>query len=121
MRDAGDFNNFKADLQRWARAAAKLAGHLGMPALEAGCSQLERRVGHGVKAELLPLVENLTGMRWIRGRMLFRAGCTTIEAVQDADPESLSKATGLPAQTCERIINSAREWQPVEDGEGEDI
>jgi hypothetical protein len=47
--------------------------------------------------------------------MLFRAGCHTIEAVQDADPESLSKATGLPEQTCTRVINSAREWQPLDE------
>ncbi|MEX2684727.1 MAG: helix-hairpin-helix domain-containing protein, partial [Candidatus Sigynarchaeota archaeon] len=56
----------------------------------------------------------------IRGRMLFRAGCTTIEAVQDVNPDDLSRATGLPAQTCERIINSAREWQPVEEQESDD-
>ncbi len=111
----GDFNNFKADLQRWARVAGKIAQHLGMSAIEVDCSQLERRVEHGVRAELFPLVENLTGVGRIRGRMLFRAGCRTIEAVQDADPESLSKATGLPEQTCTRVINSAREWQPVEE------
>nr|MDO8083425.1 helix-hairpin-helix domain-containing protein [Candidatus Sigynarchaeum springense] len=111
----GDFNNFKADLQRWARAAGRIAGHLGMGWLEADCSRLERRVGHGVRAELLPLVENLKGVGRIRGRMLFRAGCTSIEAVQDADPEALARATGLPAQACERIVNSAREWLPVED------
>jgi hypothetical protein len=52
--------------------------------------------------------------------MLFRAGCRTIEAVQEADPESLAKATGLPEQTCTKIINSAREYQSVDDPEGED-
>ncbi|MEX2757287.1 MAG: helix-hairpin-helix domain-containing protein, partial [Candidatus Sigynarchaeota archaeon] len=116
----GDFSTFKADLQRWARAAARIAGHLGMAALADECSRLERRVEHGVRAELLPLVENLKGVGRIRGRMLFRAGCTSIEAVQDADPEALARATGLPAQACERIINSAREWQPVEEQESDD-
>jgi hypothetical protein len=52
--------------------------------------------------------------------MLFRAGCKTIEAVQDADPDALARETGLPEQTCTRIINSAREWQPVDDGENDD-
>ncbi len=72
-----------------------------------------------MRAELLPLVENLTGVGRIRGRMLFRAGCRTIEAVQEADPESLAKATGLPEQTCTRVINSAREWQPVDGNDDE--
>ncbi len=111
----GDFNNFKADLKRWARVAGKIAQHMGMSATEADCSQLERRLEHGVKAELLPLVENLKGIGRIRGRMLFRAGCYTIEAVQEADPESLSKATGLPEQICTRVINSAREWESSDD------
>lgn len=74
-----------------------------------------------MKAELLPLVENLKGVGRIRGRMLFRAGCKAIEDVQDANPDALSKVTGLPVQTCERIINSAREWQAVEDGDGEEL
>ncbi|NMC07446.1 MAG: hypothetical protein GYA24_19680, partial [Candidatus Lokiarchaeota archaeon] len=116
----GDFNNFKADLQRWARVAGKIARHLGMAAIEAGCNELERRIEHGVKAELLPLVENLKGVGRIRGRMLLRAGCKAIEDVQDAHPDALSKATGLPVQACERIINSAREWQPVEDIDHDD-
>jgi hypothetical protein len=116
----GDFNNFKTDLQRWARVAGKIAQHLGMAAIEAECSILERRVDHGVKVELLPLVENLAGVGRIRGRMLFKAGCTTIEAVQDANPEILAALTNLPEQTCTRIINSAREWEPVDDNEGEE-
>jgi hypothetical protein len=64
--------------------------------------------------------KNIKGVGRIRGRMLFRAGCKTIEDVQDADPGRLSRATGLSEQTCTRIINSAREYQPVDDSDGGD-
>jgi len=111
----GDFNNFKTDLQRWARVAGKIAGHMGISAIEAACANLERRIEHGVKIELLPLVENIKGVGRIRGRMLFKAGCKDIDAVQQADPGKLASATGLPGQTCERIVASAKEYTPVED------
>jgi len=111
----GDFNNFKTDLQRWARVARKIAGHMGISVIEAACVNLEKRIEHGVKSELLPLVENIKGVGRIRGRMLFKAGCKTIEDVQKADPGKLASMTGLPDQTCERIVTSAKEYTPIED------
>ena len=111
----GDFNNFKNDLQRWARVAGKIAGYLGISVTEIACAQLERRIEHGVKGELLPLVENIKGVGRIRGRMIFKAGCKTIEDVQQANPEVLSAVCGLPKQTCERIVNSANECTQVDD------
>lgn len=115
----GDFNNFKNDLQRWARVAGKIAGYLGISVIEVACARLERRIEHGVKGELLSLVENIKGVGRIRGRMIFKAGCKTIEDVQQSNPGILSSLCGLPEQTCERIINSAKEYTPLEEQENE--
>ena len=97
--------------------AGKIAGYLGISEIEVTCARLERRIEHGVKGELLPMVENIKGVGRIRGRMLFKAGCKTIEDVQQANPEILSAASGIPEQTCERIVNSAKNYVPFDDQE----
>jgi replicative superfamily II helicase len=101
-------------LQRWAGVASKIAGHFGITIVEIVCALLELRIEHGVKEEQLALAENTKGVGRIRGRMLFKAGCHSIEDVQKADPGVLSKATGLPLQTCERIVRSAKDYVPIE-------
>ncbi|HME51801.1 MAG TPA: hypothetical protein VKM55_06260 [Candidatus Lokiarchaeia archaeon] len=53
----------------------------------------------------------------IRGRLIFKAECKTIEDVQGVDPKGLSNLTGLPEQTCERIVSSTKDYSPVEDEE----
>ncbi|HME51804.1 MAG TPA: DEAD/DEAH box helicase [Candidatus Lokiarchaeia archaeon] len=116
----GDFNNFKNDLQRWARVAGKIAGHLGISLIEVACARLERRIEHGVKGELLPLVENIKGVGRIRGRMIYKAGCKTIDDIQCSDPKVLSEKTGLPEQTCYRIVASAKNCVPIGDQDEEE-
>jgi len=47
--------------------------------------------------------------------MIFKAGCKTIEDVQQTNPKALSAICGLPEQTCDRNIKSAKEYVPIED------
>jgi len=99
--------------------AGKIAGYLRITTIEVACARLERRIERGLKGELLPLVENIKGVGRIRGRLIFKAGCKTIEDIQQVNPEMLSAVCGLPEQICERIINSAKEYTPLEEQESD--
>lgn len=53
--------------------------------------QLVKRLFHGVKAELVPLV-SIAGVRQARARQLYQAGYTTVAEVAGADPRALPAA-----------------------------
>jgi helicase len=52
------------------------------------------RLKYGVKEELLPLVEKLTGIGRVRGRRLFNAGFRTLSDVRKAKPGELEMLIG---------------------------
>jgi len=109
----GDVTSTIDDLQRWARVIGAIAGFAGAALVEPACTILERRLKHGVKADLLQLMESIQGIDRAHARALFNAGYTTIDAVQEASVASLAMASGLPAQACASIITSARDRVPV--------
>lgn len=64
--------------------------------------ELELRVWYGCKRELLPLVK-IPQIGRIRARALFRHGFTTIKHLQDADPNTLLKISGIGRELMEHI------------------
>lgn len=78
-------------------ACHEIADIQGLSKAKAELSVLERRIHHGVKPELLPLVI-IRGIGRVRGRKMFNAGFRTKSDVLN-DPEKAKKVLG------ERIIN----------------
>jgi helicase len=103
----GDFNNFKHDLQRWVRIAGTIARFTHVTAVAGACEAMEKRVEHGVKGELLDIIDNIRGVGRIRGRILFNGGYRDAASVMHADPVKMHQRTALPDALCERIIASA--------------
>eukprot|EP00123_Amoebidium_parasiticum_P009624 comp19603_c0_seq1/m.23083 comp19603_c0_seq1/g.23083 ORF comp19603_c0_seq1/g.23083 comp19603_c0_seq1/m.23083 type:complete len:1020 (-) comp19603_c0_seq1:139-3198(-) len=70
--------------------------------------QLVRRIFHGVKDELLPLVE-IQGVKQARARQLFKAGYRTVVDVAGADPSAMCEnIKNLFPSQAKAIIRGAR-------------
>ena len=64
--------------------------------------ELELRVWYGCKQELLPLVK-IPQIGRIRARALFRHGFASIKHLQDVDPNTLMKISGIGRELVEHI------------------
>jgi len=103
------------DTGRWLLYAAReLALLLGRKDLAIRLSILMRRVEHGVREELLPLVA-LRGVGRVRARMLYSAGFRTPEDLRKAPIEELVKVPRIGP----RLALSIKEQLGVEVGEEE--
>ena len=67
-------------------------------------SKLSVRIKHGIKEELLDLMENLTVSR-NQARILFNNGFETSESVYQSTPIDLHKKTGISLDKSRRIIS----------------
>jgi len=76
-----------------------------MPALKNDVADLEIRIRHGVKEELLPLIR-LRGIGRVRARSLFNNGYTTPAEVADAGVGQIARIVGQ--KTAESIIGQIR-------------
>ncbi|KUK69061.1 MAG: Putative ski2-type helicase, partial [Methanocalculus sp. 52_23] len=76
-----------------------------MPPLLADIADLEIRIRHGVKEELLPLIR-LRGIGRVRARSLFNSGYTTPAEVADAGVEGIARIVGQ--KTAESIIDQIK-------------
>jgi len=81
------------------RLAALFAPHLVQP-----IEELELRVRHGVRKELISLI-SLRGIGRVRARRLFNNGIDSIEALRAAGPEKIAKilGKGITAQIFEQL------------------
>ncbi|MHC1626116.1 MAG: ATP-dependent DNA helicase [Methanoculleaceae archaeon] len=94
------------DTMRWlVHAASRIAGLFRNPHARR-IADLELRVTHGVKAELLPLVR-LPGIGRVRARRLFNNGITGPEELRRAPPEKIEAIVGR--KTGQKIIEAAAE------------
>lgn len=66
--------------------------------------QLSVRIKHGIKEELLDLMENLNVSR-NQARILFNNGFETSEQVFQATPVELHKKTGISLDKSRKIIS----------------
>ena len=67
-------------------------------------SKLSVRIKHGIKTELLDLMENLNVSR-NQARILFNSGFETADSVYMATPIVLHKKTGISLNNVRKIIN----------------
>jgi len=71
--------------------------------------QLVYRVKHGVKSDLLPLV-NIEGIGRVRARILFNAGYTSLDKLKKAKVEDIAKLPQFGKTLAEKIILAARNY-----------
>jgi helicase len=76
-------------------------------------NDLELRVMHGCKRELLPLVK-IPQIGRMRARALFRSGFTSLKLLTDADPIELVKVPGIGPDLIEHIKQYLQGDQPPE-------
>lgn len=86
-----------------AYACAELAALLQLKKSADACERLRRRIKHGVREELLQLVQ-VRGVGRVRARRLFNAGYKTILDLKKADKSAIEKITGLKEITLKRGV-----------------
>jgi helicase len=79
-------------------------------------NELEIRVTHGCKRELLPLVK-IPQIGRMRARALVRSGFTSLKLLADADPIELVKVPGIGPDLVDHIKRYLQGDQPPEQGE----
>ena len=93
------------DTAKWiANALAEIAPLMGLrDEVSSELRILSRRIEHGVKPELLPLVA-IPGVGRVRARRLYDAGFKTLEALANASPEELLRVPGIGPSTAASIL-----------------
>lgn len=84
-------------------ASRQLAGMFA-PELAKSIEEMELRMKHGIRPELLPIVR-LRGIGRVRARRLFNNGFTSLDAIRSAGPEKLGRilGQGIAAQIFEQL------------------
>eukprot|EP01126_Amoeba_proteus_P019055 TRINITY_DN19741_c0_g1_i1.p1 TRINITY_DN19741_c0_g1~~TRINITY_DN19741_c0_g1_i1.p1 ORF type:complete len:124 (-),score=13.82 TRINITY_DN19741_c0_g1_i1:26-397(-) len=95
----------------FARMMVSFCMHLEWFCLSSLLDEYVKRLGFGIRQEIIPLVE-IKGVRAARARALYAAGFRTVRSVANARVEDLIKAIpklGLfGVSTAKSIINNAR-------------
>ncbi|MFA5612857.1 MAG: ATP-dependent DNA helicase [Methanoculleus sp.] len=92
------------DSVAWLVHASRHLARLFAPHLESPIGEMELRVKHGIKKELLPLIR-LRGIGRVRARRLFNNNLGSLEALRAAGPEKVGKVIGqkIAAQVFEQL------------------
>ena len=88
----GDIYNAVEGVKWLIHATAEL-GRLAAPHLSAPIAEMELRMKHGIRKELLPLVQ-LRGIGRVRARRLFNNNITTIAEIREAGIERITSIVG---------------------------
>ncbi|MEM1663582.1 MAG: DEAD/DEAH box helicase [Pyrobaculum sp.] len=97
------------DLFEWlGAAAAKLAKHLGLVKHGERLEVLTKRVVHGVREELLELVENLRGIGRVRARVLYSHGYKTLRDLAEASPSAIASLPGFGEKLAASVVEQAK-------------
>ncbi|MDK2863342.1 MAG: ATP-dependent helicase [Methanomicrobiaceae archaeon] len=99
----GDIHGMVESVTWLVHAAQRLAG-LFAPHLLHPIEEMELRVQHGVRREVLPLIR-LRGIGRVRARRLFNNGIDSIEALRAAGPERVGNilGSGIAARIFEQL------------------
>ena len=93
-------------------AASEIAKLFGLKEIRKPLRELQIRVSHGVKKELVPLVK-LKGIGRVRARMLFNHGYKTIASLRKAEPRELVRVLTIGPEIVRNIKEQLEE--PVYD------
>ncbi|MBI4044430.1 MAG: DEAD/DEAH box helicase [Candidatus Diapherotrites archaeon] len=97
----------KKQVAEWmAYSEFELSKALGLAEHLAPLSRLRKRIRHGIKDELLQLVE-LRGIGRVRARRLFRAGVKTLGDVKKTDVQDLAKI--IPPIVAQKVKEQLRQ------------
>jgi len=105
----GDIHGMVESVTWLVHAARRLAG-LFAPHLVHPIEEMELRVQHGVRKELLQLI-SLRGIGRVRARRLFNNGIDSIDALRAAGPEKVGKilGMGIAARIFEQLEGGSEE------------
>ncbi|HVL48863.1 MAG TPA: DEAD/DEAH box helicase [Candidatus Thermoplasmatota archaeon] len=106
----------RVDTAEWLLSAMREIANLFQKSVTREISELEARVRHGAKRELLPVLR-LRGVGRYRARQLFKAGYKNIEAIKVVDAAALARVPGIGptlAASIKRAVSGEPEAQASE-------
>jgi len=93
-------------LEWLSHAAARIARYLGLEPVYARLNELEDRIRHGVRHDLLDLVK-IKGVGRVIARNLYSAGFRTHEEVARADLTRLKRIPGVGSRRATKLKEAA--------------
>jgi helicase len=111
----GDVHN-KVETATWLVYAMRELAHLFHRDALKPLAELEARLQAGAKRELLPLLK-LRGVGRVRGRALYKAGFTSLQALREAELPALVRVPGVGpgiAQSIKKQLGQLTESQQVD-------
>ncbi len=104
----GDFYKLRDDLDRVLVYYSAVADFYGLNEIQEIAQEMQLRVKHGIKEELLDLVVKIKGVGRARGRILFNAGYTRPSDLMGLTPHELHANTHIPIHVCEQIVKNVQ-------------
>ena len=103
---SGDIRT-RVDRTEWMAYCAFEINKLFKLGLQKDLDMVRRRLGDGVKEELIPLVK-LRGVGRVRARNLFNAGFTSLDLIAKATAAELSKVKKIGPETARKILDQLK-------------
>jgi helicase len=109
----GDVSN-KVDTAKWLMYAVEEIARIYQKSATKPAAQLQARLAHGARAELLPILE-LKGVGRYRARQLHIAGYTTKTLLAKASLADLTRVHGIGPTIALSILREVRGTQTIDD------
>ncbi len=104
----GDVFNITRDVARSGELFRTVAHFLGKMDVAQTCLHMSQQISHGIKAELVPLMENFPNISRNQARIFFNAGFSSVEKIISVPPLTIHQKTNIPLSRIMKILQAEK-------------
>jgi replicative superfamily II helicase len=104
----GDVFTITRDVARCGEMFRTVARFLGEMDVAQTCLRMSQQIAHGIKAELVPLMENFPNMSRNQARIFYNAGLTSVSGVTMTLPLTIHRKTQIPLARIMKILQTEK-------------
>jgi len=109
----GDVFTMTRDVARCGEMFRAVARFLGKMDVSHNCMRMSLQIAHGIKAELVTLMEEFPNLSRNQARILFNAGFSSVDAITSTPPLKIHQATQIPLTRIMKILQKEKINKPV--------
>jgi replicative superfamily II helicase len=114
----GDIFAMTHDVARCGEIFHTVARFLGKLDVAQTCLRMSQQIAHGIKAELVPLMEGFPNLSRNQARILYDARFTSIQDVNSVAPLTIHRQTQIPLARIMKILQLNKIPYSIPPGEG---